>query len=161
MYKTLRNISNYIVGEDLQVINTITGEVVTPLDSGEIKLQTDEEMYLPTKDKTIKLVRRFTLEQIRKLYDQSDAIVDNATETDKLDTKTDKLELFSGQVEENGQVSERTSSETDKLVQGKLTSVSINGQVYNSLNEASKALGVGRNTIKRRIDSGKDGYSYV
>lgn len=204
--KNIRNLSNYVADKDGNVYSKETGAIIELTDNADYKLQTDEKVYLETLDKTIKLIRRFTPEQIQTLYRQSNDYTDrewtssnqmdklttdrgqvgqvtqNGGQVDKnsvdklenMDKLVDKLPIFGqvGQVEDgqvdklsentaqNGQVMDKLDADLDKL-QGQSRQIMINGQVFNSLNEASKELNLGRNTIKRRLDNNTDGYEYI
>lgn len=156
MDKVLRNISNYVVGKDLQVIDTVTGEIVTPLNSGEIRLETDEEMHLPLVGKTINLVRRFTTGQLKKLYEQSDTYAGATQVPNNATTATESPKLDATQREMQRNEDENATDCNDATQR-----YSIDGVIYATLSEASKALGVNKSTIKRRLDNGKEGYLYV
>lgn len=64
--KTCLNLSKYLIAEDGSVIES--DEVLEYPKHKGLALQTDEDMTLPLTKKKIKLVRRFTRDDILKLY---------------------------------------------------------------------------------------------
>lgn len=132
---TLNNLSKYYF-DGSNILDASTGEILQPVNN-EYILSTDETLQLPKTGKTINLVRRFKMEHLNKLMQQSGTPVNLEVEHPQNGT------LLSP---ENG-----TPSKT----------YSINGTPYSSLREASKESGTPLATLKRWFDTGKQGYQIV
>ena len=71
--RTYDMLSSYAISEQGRVIELDTMDFVQLTSQDNYKLLTDEEVYLETKNKTIKLWRRFTVEDIIKMYNSPKA----------------------------------------------------------------------------------------
>lgn len=133
--RTYDMLSSYAISEQGKVIELDIMDFAQLTNQDSYKLLTDEEVYLETKNKTIKLWRRFTVEDIIKMW--------NSPKAKPIQLTTLKEEI----VQVDG-----TSDDIVQVKQGKSVQVSINGVVYKSVNEASAQLSIHRNTIKKRLD---------
>lgn len=108
------------------------------------KLLSDDTVYLETKNKIIRLWRRYTPEDIIKMYNSKQAKV--FTDAVPSAQVTQSAQVVSAQV------IECTGSESAQVKAGKSAQVVINGTVYKSISDASTQLNINRRTIKKRLD---------
>ena len=137
-----KHIPNYQLSNSL-VMDASTGEIVHPVNNQYI-LKTSEEVFLETTGKTIKLVRRFSPEQIQKLYESGTPVTENVTDVTMLQAIPKKV------LQDSKMLQDVTGQQ-----------YLINGVTYNTLREAANVTGTSHMTLKRWIDAGKEGYSKV
>lgn len=137
----LRMLNDYRVADEHTIIDASTGEMMQLQSDGQYLLTTDEIVDLKLTQKTTRLKRRFTPAMIAKLLESGTKVDDVVQPTVKKVVQTPKVvQDLSGTDLESG------------------TSYSINGTSYNTLREASTAVGTPVMTLKRWFDKGKDGY---
>lgn len=151
-----RMLSDYLLLGDGSVMEADTLDGVQLTDKGNYKLLTDEQVWLDTKQKHIRLWRRFTVADITKLYGQGKDIDIDAQLTDAPLNAQVPTECTGTQVEEC------TGEESAQVTAGKSAQVRINAQVYKSISDASAQLSINRRTIKKRLDDPSNhDYTYV
>lgn len=141
-----KNIPNYLLQGDEVIVNMLTGELEQKINRSEYRLETAETVFLETKGKTIKLVRRFTDEQIKKLYDQGETYKEVSKKPEK--TKVSQV----SQVDLNA-VKPTIDTKVSQSVSNETAGIYINETRYDSLRQASDILDMSKDTISRRIKS--------
>lgn len=164
--KQIENLSDYYADQNGNVYEMDTQEQIPLLYNKfqgrqDYKLLTDETVRLETKGKTIRLWRRFTREEIIKLY--------NSAKAKPIDFGT-SLKQPAGQVENyqnSGQVERVSLGQVDfsgqvATKQGTSSKIKINGIIYDSINSAANELAINRKVIKKRLDDEFNGdYTYL
>lgn len=172
-YKQYDMLSSYAISEEGEVIELDTLDVVELVHDPvrkellNYKLLTDEEVQLTTK--TIKLWRRFTVDDVKKMYKSDRAKPIN------LDVHVDNLSKHYGEVglmipvgpiadmpklsipylgTSSVQVDGTSSNmgQVGTTTRGTSAQVSINGTSYKSINDAAIQLNLNRKVIKKRLD---------
>jgi len=143
---TAKNLSSYYIDTDINIVDANTGEIVLP-ELGQFKLQTDEIVNLPITKKSIKLVRRFTREQLAKLIET--AIPVNVTSNTEPMLQEPNV---TGIMLQDAEMLQDIGTDVTGCYK-------IEGNTYETLREASKAVGVSHMTLKRWVDAGKEGYT--
>lgn len=154
--KINKNLSRYILDEDGSVFLKKDG---TPVDQekGQFKLVTDEKFKSSITGKTSNIVRRFTKEQIVKIWKAEDSDpVEVFEQKQKMPKDNPKIEEAI-----KDQASKETEEERKKMISGSNVpeyQFEVNGVKYRNAKEASKAIGVSPNTITNRAKKGVEGY---
>lgn len=125
----------YLLEADGTAISKETGEVIDPINRTEYRLETAENVFLEIRNKTINLVRRFTREQLIKLYKEGEDVNEVSEKPEKTKAQTRSIG------------SKRTFAKNDKAV------YSINDVEYLSLRQASELLGMSKDVISKRLSS--------
>lgn len=163
--RMIDNLTDYLLLDSGSVVEKDTGEVVQLTYKNDYKLLTDEKVWLDTKQNHIRLWRRFTVDEVMKMY--------NSPKATLCDIGVDSYALLSGQVECTGVTSPPksaqvetaqvcTGDESAQVVAGKSAQVRINEVVYKSISDAATQLSINRRTIKKRLDDeANSAYVYV
>jgi len=146
--KINKSLSAYVIDQNGDVFERKTGDQLEIFDrkTGEYKLHTDE-IFRTTKGKSVKIVRRFTREDIIKVWNSKDSLPV---------AKYEAAELIDKVVQQG-----RDETKTPKEPASSKESVDvleINGVKYRNISQAAKALGVSSTTIRNRLKKGMKGY---
>ena len=156
-FKTIENLSDYLITERGGVIVKSTSELLPTPDKLGYALRVDEETFLPVTKKKVRLIRRFSVEDIKKLfaspkaadYNEEPTVVVTPVEPNsyKKDVKSKKgeLEVVAGTKEHPF----------------KVPYVIYENVPYASARKASAETGVSVNTLLRRCKENKDGNYYI
>jgi len=145
--KINKNLSRYILDEDGSVFLKSDGTPVEK-EKGQFKLVTDEKFKSSLTGKTSNIVRRFTTEQIVKIWnDKESDPVEVFEQKQKMPKDNPKVELTSNFEKAIEEVAEENEFKFEIL-----------GKKYRNMTDASKVLNVSSNTIKNRIKKGVEGY---
>lgn len=137
-FKTYDLLSEYLLGEDGSVLEVSTGELmkITPLKN--YLLQTDETVGTGT----YRLKRRFTVDEVIKMFNSPKAVPYKEPVKVKFDVET--LE----EVEATGEL-----PIPPYFV--------IDGKTYSSARKAGKELGISVNTVLKRCKANVNGCFYI
>lgn len=151
--KINKNLSRYVLDQNGDVFEKESGEKVELVNKTEYKLVTDE-IFKSYKGKSSNIVRRFTRDQIVKIYNSPDS-----TDLSKWKSSEEDIKSL------NEKLASDLSKETEKDQKKKVLNdplpefqFEILGVKYRNAKEASKAIGVSPNTITNRAKKGVEGY---
>lgn len=156
--KSIENLSDYLLTENGGVVVKSTFELLPVPDKKGYPLKVDEVAHLPLTKKDVRLVRRFSVDDIQKLYASPKAIIykEEAVRNVENIPYTDK------DMEEVKPIKEKVSKTIKASEVGLKKPYVIYGDVpYASARKASAATGVSINTLLRRCKENKDGNFYI
>lgn len=148
--KINKNLSRYVLDQNGDVYEKASGEKVELETRTEYKLVTDE-IFKSYKGKSSNIVRRFTRDQIVKIYNSPDS-VSIGSESKKDPIKENPI------VDQKPETTTSKAIENKEVVEGEFYQFEIFGVKYRNAKEASKAIGVSPNTITNRAKKGVEGY---
>lgn len=132
--KVNKNISKYLINELGEVFSIDSGEQIEMINKTQYRLETDEVFNSILKKRKSNIKRRFTREQIIKIWGDSES-------KPLSDIKENKIK-------------EDPVNESNDIKSG----VMVEGITYKTVGEASKKTGISYQTIKNRIKKGVEGY---
>lgn len=135
--KVNKNISKYLINELGEVFSIDSGEKIEMINKTQYRLETDEVFNSILKKRKSNIKRRFTREQIIKIWGD----IESKTLSD---------------IEEN-KIKEDPVNESNDVKSG----VMVEGITYKTVGEASKKTGISYQTIKNRIKKQVDGYKTI
>lgn len=148
--KINKNLSRYVLDQNGDVYEKATGDQVELSNKTEYKLVTDE-IFKSLKGKSSNIVRRFTRDQIVKIYNSPDSVsIESGSKEDPI--KENPI------VDQKPETTTSKAIENKESVEGEFYQFEIFGVKYRNAKEASKAIGVSPNTITNRAKKGVEGY---
>ena len=157
--RTHKMLPGYLLEANGTAINKETGEIEQLVSKNEYRLETAEKVFLETKGYSINLVRRFTKDQLVKLYKDAD-VSENPDKTKQVnEVNSLKSGLKQDFVTKVNEVNDNLPND-DKKVNDlevndpkKVNGIYVNGERFESLGQASKHTGINKSTINKRIQS--------
>lgn len=146
--KINKSLSRYILEENGNVFEKENGEQVEMINKTEYRLVTDEK-FKSEKGKESNIVRRFTRDQIIKIYNSPDSV------SIQKDNPKANVQEPQTSTSEAVKVSDQIQGSFDNPEGAK---IQAEGKYFKSIGEASKVIGISYNTIKKRIEKGFEGY---
>lgn len=151
--KINKNLSRYVLDKKGDVYDKSTGDQVELETKTEYKLVTDE-IFKSYKGKSSNIVRRFTRDQIVKIYNSPDSVsIESGSKEDPI--KENPI------VDQKPETTTSEPIENKDVVEGEFYQFEIFGVKYRNAKEASKAIGVSPNTITNRAKKGVEGYKVL
>lgn len=149
--KVNKNLSRYVLDANGEVYDQESG-VRMEYFKDQLKLTTDEKFVSSITGKASNIVRRFSREQIVKIWNDKESVLlsklEKQSKTDPEAVTEVKKEIEKPEPTEKKPVNE-SKDQFQYLIQG---------TKYLNAGEAGKALGVSGNTIKNRVKKGLEGY---
>lgn len=152
--KINKNLSRYVLDQNGDVYEKASGEKVELENKTEYKLVTDE-IFKSLKGKSSNIVRRFTRDQIVKIYNSPDSTDLSKWKASEEDIKSLNENIASDLAKETEVDQKKKKILNDPLPEFQFE---IFGVKYRNAKEASKAIGVYPNTITNRAKKGVEGY---
>lgn len=146
--KTHSNFTRYIIDKNGDVFEKDNGIKVSKEKDGTLKLTTDEKFKSKITGRTTNIIRRFTPEEMIKIYNKAESLNFDIEEKKMYEEATVKHSRIIKSV----QISKNDSDNFK---------IEIDGVKYKNTNQAAKELKTSVNTIKKRLEKKVDGYIYL
>lgn len=141
--KTNKNLARYILDENGDVFEKQTGEKVELINRSYYKLTTEEVFKSPLTGKKSNILRRFTVDQIVKVWNDKESELLNS--------------VHSGKKEEFKMKEDHLVESKPKAAEGAFK-ISVHGIKYKSVKEAAEALNMTPYKIGAYLKKGEKGY---
>lgn len=160
--RLIENLTDYLLLDSGAVIERDTQDVVQLTHKGNYKLLTDETVHLYTKGYAVRLWRRFTPDDIVKMYKSNSSYPANLDDVVTSAPVAGQVECTGGTSAQVETAQVCTGDESAQVVAGKSAQVRINEVVYRSISDAAAQLSINRRTIKKRLDDESNlAYTYM
>lgn len=135
MLRINKHLPSYALEASGTAILRETGEVIEPINKTETRLTSVETVFLETKNKVINIVRRFTTDQLIRLYNEGVDITEVSEKPEKTKPQT------------------RTDVSKKGFAKNETATIVVNDKKYSSLRQASEDLQISKDVISKRIKS--------